>query len=346
MATLTPGFSGADISNVVNEAALRAARKGKEHVDIHDFYEANDRVLAGLEKRIVMTESERAMIAHHEAGHAVAGWFLQYADPLLKVTIIPRSSGALGFAQYLPKELTLYNADQLYDMICMALGGRVAEQIFYGKVSTGAADDLNKVTKLAYGSISVYGMNDKIGNLSFPPDQNNDGGIVTYRPYSEKTAELIDEEAKQMVSQAYQRTLDLLSEKKELVGALAQRLLKEETIGHDEIVEVLGERPFKTDAYKEFLESTKEFADKYGEEAIELVQKKSEEEENKEDGESKVEAKEENDDSKEDSENSDATDKSDNNNDTTQENEQTSNTKNSSQNQTETEQETQKPKEN
>merc|ERR1711902_169040 len=159
MATLTPGFSGADIANVVNEAALRAARKNKACVDISDFYEANDRVIGGLEKRISsMTLAEKEMIAHHEAGHAVAGWMLENAEPLLKVTIIPRASGALGFAQYLPKELQLYNKDQLYDMMCMALGGRAAEQIFYDRVSTGAADDLNKVTKIAYGQISVYGM--------------------------------------------------------------------------------------------------------------------------------------------------------------------------------------------
>merc|ERR1712087_554091 len=157
-------------------AALRAARKMRDAVTMSDFYEANDRVVGGLEKRISsMTLKEKEMIAHHEAGHAVAGWFLENAEPLLKVTIIPRASGALGFAQYLPKELQLYNAAQLYDMMCMALGGRAAEQIFYDRVSTGAADDLNKVTKIAYGQITIYGMNEKLGNLSFPPDQNQDG---------------------------------------------------------------------------------------------------------------------------------------------------------------------------
>jgi len=268
MATLTPGFSGADIANVVNEAALRAARKNKIAVDIADFYEANDRVIGGLEKRISsMTPKEKEMIAHHEAGHAVAGWFLENAEPLLKVTIIPRASGALGFAQYLPKELQLYNAEQLYDMMCMALGGRAAEQIFYGKVSTGAADDLNKVTKIAYGQISIYGMNDKLGNLSFPPEQN-DGGIQTFRPYSEKTAELIDEEAKKLVRKAYDDTLELLTKYKDKVADLSKTLLEKETIGHEDIVEVLGERPFQNDAYKAYIANTKEWEAKYQEDVI------------------------------------------------------------------------------
>merc|ERR1712176_288098 len=206
-------------------AALRAARKMRDAVTMSDFYEANDRVVGGLEKRISsMTLKEKEMIAHHEAGHAVAGWFLENAEPLLKVTIIPRASGALGFAQYLPKELQLYNKDQLYDMMCMALGGRAAEQLFYGKVSTGAADDLNKVTKIAYGQISVYGMNDKLGNLSFPPE-NQEGGMVTYRPYSEKTAELIDEEATKLVKKAYDDTLDLLGKYKDKVADLAKAMM-------------------------------------------------------------------------------------------------------------------------
>jgi len=266
MATLTPGFSGADIANIVNEAALRAARKNKGAVDIQDFYEANDRVIGGLEKRISsMTLKEKEMIAHHEAGHAVAGWFLENAEPLLKVTIIPRASGALGFAQYLPKELQLYNAAQLYDMMCMALGGRAAEQIFYNRVSTGAADDLNKVTKIAYGQITIYGMNDKLGNLSFPPE-NQEGGMVTYRPYSEKTAEMIDHEAQILVRKAYDDTLALLTKYKDKVSALADELMAKETIGHEDIVGVLGERPVQNDAYKAYLENTKEWERKYQEE--------------------------------------------------------------------------------
>merc|ERR1712228_92827 len=276
MATLTPGFSGADIANVVNEAALRAARKNKNVVDIVDFYEANDRVIGGLEKRISsMTLKEKEMIAHHEAGHAVAGWMLENAEPLLKVTIIPRASGALGFAQYLPKELQLYNKDQLYDMMCMALGGRAAEQIFYDKVSTGAADDLNKVTKIAYGQISVYGMNDRLGNLSFPPEDN--GGMQTFKPYSEKTAELIDEEAMILVKKAYNDTVELLTRYKDKVSDLAATLLEKETIGHEDIVQVLGERPFKNDAYKAYIQNTKEWEEKYQQDIEEEKEKENDE---------------------------------------------------------------------
>merc|ERR1712113_1154179 len=211
------------------------------------------------------------------------------AEPLLKVTIIPRASGALGFAQYLPKELQLYNKDQLYDMMCMALGGRAAEQLFYGKVSTGAADDLNKVTKIAYGQISVYGMNDKLGNLSFPPE-NQEGGMVTYRPYSEKTAEMIDQEAQKLVRKAYDDTLQLLEKYKDKVSALAAELMQKETIGHEDIVGVLGERPVQNDAYKAYLENTKEWELKYqADEEAEKVEEAQVVEENADDSGSAVE---------------------------------------------------------
>eukprot|EP00490_Sorites_sp_Unknown_P025734 CAMPEP_0114672906 /NCGR_PEP_ID=MMETSP0191-20121206/43736_1 /TAXON_ID=126664 /ORGANISM="Sorites sp." /LENGTH=578 /DNA_ID=CAMNT_0001936437 /DNA_START=925 /DNA_END=2661 /DNA_ORIENTATION=+ len=262
MATLTPGFSGADIANVVNEAALRAARDSSDVVTIDHFYGANDRVLGGLEKKMMLSKQERELIAHHEAGHAVVGWFLEYADPLLKVSIVPRSSGALGFAQYLPKEVTLYNTEQLFDMICMTLGGRAAEQVFFNKISTGAADDLNKVTKLAYSQVSIYGMNDKIGNLSFPPENNNEGGIQAYKPYSETTATLIDSEAKDIVDRAYKRVIELVTEKKQLVKNLAMALLENEVIEHDKIVQILGPRPHPNDAYTMYLENTKEFDEK------------------------------------------------------------------------------------
>merc|ERR1719447_427581 len=261
MATLTPGMTGADIANVANEAALRAARHGKKSVEMEDFYGANDRVIGGIEKRIVMSAHERKLIAYHEAGHAVCGWFLEHADPLLKVTIIPRGGGALGFAQYLPKELQMYNSEQLMDMMCMTLGGRASEQIFFKKVSTGAADDLNKVTKLAYGQIAIYGMDEGIGNLSFPPEDGD--GLKAYKPYSEATAVLMDQAAQKMVKDAYQRTIDLLTSKKMYVEKLANLLLDKETIGHDEIVEILGQRPFSTDAYREYLANTKEFAEKH-----------------------------------------------------------------------------------
>merc|ERR1712087_946852 len=251
-------------------AALRAARKMRDAVTMSDFYDATDRVVGGLEKRISsMTLKEKEMIAHHEAGHAVAGWFLENAEPLLKVTIIPRGGGALGFAQYLPKDLQLYTAAQLYDMICMTLGGRAAEQIFYNRVSTGAADDLNKVTRLAYGQISIYGMNDSIGNLSFPPDQNQDG-LQAYKPYSEMMAEKIDTEAMELVKNAYARTLDLLTEKKDLIAALAKALLEKENLGHEDLVAVLGDRPFKNDDYRNYLSNTKEFAVKWGEDSEQI----------------------------------------------------------------------------
>jgi len=266
MATLTPGFSGADIANICNEAALKAARSGKDSVEMEDFYYANDRVIGGIEKRIVMSPRERKTIAYHEAGHAVCGWFLEHAEPLLKVTIIPRGGGALGFAQYLPKELQLHTRDQLYDMMCMTLGGRASEQIFFDKVSTGAADDLNKVTKIAYAIESVYGMGSSIGNLSYQQEQTDGQGF--YRQQSEATARIIDEACKTLVDDAYQRTLNLLRDKKEYIEKLGDQLLKDEQLGHDELVSVLGPRPFSNDSYVAFIENTKEFAAKYGEDSV------------------------------------------------------------------------------
>lgn len=266
MATLTPGFTGADIANICNEAALKAARSKKESVEMEDFYYANDRVIGGLEKPTVMSATERKTIAYHEAGHAVCGWFLENADPLLKVTIIPRGGGALGFAQYLPKELSLYSRDQLYDMMCMTLAGRAAEQIFFGKVTTGATDDLNKVTKLAYGITQVYGMGDAIGNLSYQDDPQ--GNNTPYRPFSEHTAQIIDESCRRLVDEAYQRTCDLLEEKRDFVERLGDRLLKDEQLAHDELVEVLGPRPFQNDTYTAFMKNTRDFAAKFGEESV------------------------------------------------------------------------------
>lgn len=266
MATLTPGFTGADIANICNEAALKAARSKKDSVEMEDFYYANDRVIGGLEKPMVMSHKERKTIAYHEAGHAVCGWFLEHAEPLLKVTIIPRGGGALGFAQYLPKEIPLHTRDQLYDMMCMTLAGRAAEEVFFNKVSTGAADDLNKVTRLAYGIEQTYGMGDSIGNLSYQQDPGSE--MQMYRMHSEATAQLIDESCRKLVDQAYQRTLGIIRERKQLVEALGDKLLDIEQLGHDELVEVLGPRPFQNDSYVKFIESTREFAQKYGEEAV------------------------------------------------------------------------------
>merc|ERR1719397_1766662 len=266
MATLTPGFSGADIANICNEAALKAARSKKESVEMEDFYYANDRVIGGLEKPMVMTDQERKTIAYHEAGHAVCGWFLEHAEPLLKVTIIPRGGGALGFAQYLPKELQLHTRDQLYDMICMTLAGRAAEQVFFNKISTGASDDLNKVTRLAYAINQIYGMGDAIGQLSYQQSPGEEAQM--YRLHSESTAEKIDDACRKLVDEAYIRTVALITEKKEYVQNLGDKLLEIEQLGHDELVEVLGPRPFKNDSYVNFLKNTAEFAQKYGEDSV------------------------------------------------------------------------------
>lgn len=244
LASLTPGFSGADIANVCNEAAIVAARQSKSAVEMPDFEAAIDRVIGGLEKKTsLMSPEERRTVAYHEAGHAVAGWFLEHADPLLKVTIVPRSSGALGFAQYLPKELKLFTKEALVDKICMALGGRVAEELNFGRITTGAADDLDKVTQMAYSMTSIYGMNEKVGYLSFPPKEESQ----FKKPYSDHTADLIDEEVRSLVSDAYARTRDLLEEHKEGLAQLAELLLERETINQHDVVEILGPRPFATD---------------------------------------------------------------------------------------------------
>merc|ERR1719461_2499559 len=266
MATLTPGFTGADIANICNEAALKAARSKKDAVEMEDLYYANDRVIGGLEKPMVMSATERKTIAYHEAGHAVCGWFLEHAEPLLKVTIIPRGGGALGFAQYLPKELQLHTRDQLYDMICMTLAGRAAEQVFFNRISTGASDDLNKVTRIAYAINQIYGMGDAIGQLSYQQSPGEEAQM--YRLHSESTAEKIDEACRKLVDEAYQRTVALITEKKEYVQNLGDKLLEIEQLGHDELVEVLGPRPFKNDSYVNFLKNTAEFAQKYGEDSV------------------------------------------------------------------------------
>ena len=241
LAALTPGFSGADIANVVNEAALVAARTNDTSVTLKHFESAADRVIAGLEKKNkVVNKIERNTVAYHEAGHAVVGWFLEHAEPLLKVSIVPRGSAALGFAQYLPNENLLATTQQLTDMMCMTLGGRAAEEVMLGKISTGAQNDLEKVTKMAYNRVAVYGMNDKVGMLSFPSDDQQ-----FQKPYSQDTARMIDEEVRELVDQAYKRTVALVKEKKESVEALAQGLLEREVLQRHDLVKILGDRPFK-----------------------------------------------------------------------------------------------------
>lgn len=259
MAALTPGFSGADIANICNEAALIAARHEKDFVEFIDFEKAVDRVIGGIERpNSLMNKKEREIVAYHESGHAVAGWFLQFADPLLKVTIVPRGGGALGFAQYLPKELQLYQSDQLKDMICMSLGGRASEQIFFGKISTGASDDLKKVTHLAYGQVSYYGMSAKLGNVSYQPDDDNQ----FTKPYSEETGKTIDEEASALIEACYARTVELLESKKDLIEKLAKQLLATETLSHNDLVDILGPRPYGTPQYDAYVKEAMSTAPK------------------------------------------------------------------------------------
>jgi AFG3 family protein len=251
LAGLTPGFAGADIANVCNEAAIVAARRKADAVSMDDFEKATDRIIGGLESNKIMSSEERSIVAHHEAGHAIAGWFLEHADPLLKVTIIPRTNGALGFAQYLPKEVFLRTQEEIMDIVCMALAGRAAEEIFFGRVTTGASDDLRRVTDLVYSTIQVYGMNPRLGQLAFPKDPN---AMFDERPYSEKTAKAMDEEAKTIVDEAYKRTVELLREHKNDVEKVAKLLLEKETITHDDVHDIVGPRPFKGDSqYEEFV---------------------------------------------------------------------------------------------
>jgi len=246
LASLTPGFSGAEIANVCNEAALIAARHKKEAVSLDDFHAAMDRVIGGLEKKSkVLTVEDKTRVAHHEAGHAVTGWFLEHAAPLLKVSIVPRGVAALGYAQYVPKERKLHTKEQMMDTMCMMLGGRVAEHLFFERISTGAQDDLQKVTRLAYSLVTSYGMNGKLGNRSYAPPA--EGQLASQRPYSEHTAELVDEEVRALARQAYDRTLALLTEKKDLVAKLAEKLLEKEVILKDDVISVLGERPWQDD---------------------------------------------------------------------------------------------------
>jgi len=243
LAEQTPGFAGADIANVCNEAALIAARKGKDAVDMEDFQDAVDRVIGGLEKKskIILPE-EKKIIAYHEAGHAICGWYLEHAYPLLKVTIVPRGTAALGYAQYTPKEQYLYNTDQLLDQVCMTLGGRASEEIFFDKISTGAQNDLQQITRIAYAMVTVYGMNDKVGNVSFyDPQQEN----AFTKPYSEETSKIIDEEVRKLIDEAYDRTKSLLREKRPQVEKLAEALLEKEVLFQSDVEMLIGKRPYE-----------------------------------------------------------------------------------------------------
>ncbi|MAR85017.1 MAG: peptidase M41 [Cytophagia bacterium] len=240
----TPGFAGAEIANVCNESALIAARKNKDSIEMIDFQDAIDRVIGGLEKKNkIISPDEKKIVAYHEAGHAVAGWYLEHADPLVKVSIVPRGIAALGYAQYLPKEQFLYQTDQLLDEMCMALGGRAAEEIIFGKISTGALSDLERITKMAYSIVSVYGMNKNIGNISFFDSKQSDYNFT--KPYSESTAEKIDSEVKRIIDNAYNRTKKLLTEKREQLEKIANKLLEKEILFQNDLENLIGKRPFK-----------------------------------------------------------------------------------------------------
>ncbi|MBL7691623.1 MAG: ATP-dependent zinc metalloprotease FtsH [Flavipsychrobacter sp.] len=243
LAIQTPGFAGADIANICNEAALIAARKGKSEVDMADFNDAIDRVIGGLEKKnkIILPEEKRT-IAYHEAGHAVSGWFLEHAHPLVKVTIVPRGVAALGYAQYLPKEMYIRTTDHLMDDMCMSLGGRAVEEIVFGKISTGALSDLQHVTRMAYAMVSMYGMNPAVGNISFYDPQNENSFS---KPYSEETGKLIDEEVRKLVDQAYTKVKALLTEKIDGVRVIAEELLKREVLFKDDMERLLGKRQYE-----------------------------------------------------------------------------------------------------
>lgn len=257
LAAQTPGFAGAEIMNVCNEAALIAARRDAKEVTMQDFQDAVDRVIGGLEKKTkIISPEEKKIVAWHEAGHAVTGWFLEHADPLVKVSIVPRGAAALGYAQYLPKEQFLYQTEQLLDTMCMTLGGRAAEDIIFGKISTGAQNDLERITQMAYSMVTIYGMNKRVGQLSFHDPHNE---YSFQKPYSDATATIIDEEVKKIVDEAYIRTKNLLIERADELKKIAEILLEKEVIFQNDLIDLIGERPFdKNTTYSEFVNKQEE----------------------------------------------------------------------------------------
>jgi cell division protease FtsH len=276
LAKQTPGFSGADIANVCNESALIAARKDKKVVEKQDFLDAVDRIVGGMERKTkIITKEEKKTIAFHEAGHATTSWLLEHAHPLVKVTIIPRGR-ALGAAWYLPEERQITTRDQLLDEMCSALGGRVAEELIFGKISTGAMNDLEKITKQAYAMNAYFGMSEKIGHLSFY-DSTGQSEMAFTKPYSEKTAELIDNEVKNLVEEAYKRSFALLKKHKDGLTTLAEILLEKEVIFSEDLERIFGKRPWKTYHEKE-AEVKKELDEKRKREQTKIEKKKKKEE--------------------------------------------------------------------
>lgn len=263
----TPGFSGADIANMCNEAALIAARKGKKKVEKQDFLDAVDRIIGGLEKKNkIISKEEKKVIAYHEAGHAAVSWLTEHASPLVKVTIVPRGR-SLGAAWYLPEERQITTKEQMLDEMCAALGGRAAEEIIFGKVSTGALSDLEKITKQAYAMVTVYGLSDKVGNVSFY-DSTGQNEYAFNKPYSEKTSELIDDEVKEMVDTAYERTKKILEANKDKLDTLAKELLDKEVIFKENLEDIFGKRPWDKEEEKA---KEKKAEEKKGEKPTESV---------------------------------------------------------------------------
>ncbi|MDA9986470.1 ATP-dependent zinc metalloprotease FtsH [Crocinitomicaceae bacterium] len=251
----TPGFSGADIANLCNEAALIAARNDKKQVEKQDFLDAVDRIVGGLEKKNkIITVSEKKAIAFHEAGHATVSWLLEHAHPLVKVTIVPRGQ-SLGAAWYLPEERSITTTEQILDEMCSALGGRAAEQLIFGKISTGALSDLEKVTKQAYAMVSIYGLNEKIGNISY---YDSRGGDMFTKPYSDDRARIIDEEVSKMIESQYERALELLTKNKEKLTELANKLLSQEVIFKEDLELIFGKREWEKNDIVETVETANE----------------------------------------------------------------------------------------
>src|SRR5690606_8470301 len=243
LASQTPGFAGAEIANVCNEAALLAARQDKEAVTMEDFEQAIDRVIAGLEKKNkIISPEERKIIAFHEAGHAIVGWFLEHTDPVVKVSIVPRGLAALGYAQYLPEERYLYTREALIDRMTMAIGGRVAEEIVFGRISTGAQNDLERITKMAYAMVVDYGMSERVGYVSFNLSGGSESPVFD-KPYSEETARIIDEEVKRIIDEVRLAARTLLEAKRDKLDEMANALLENEVLGPKDLVRILGKRP-------------------------------------------------------------------------------------------------------
>ena len=268
LAQQTPGFSGADIANMCNEAALIAARGNKKAIHHQDFLDAVDRIVGGLEKKNkVITPKEKKTIAFHEAGHATVSWMLEHAAPLVKVTIVPRGQ-SLGAAWYLPAERMIVQTEQMLDEMCATLGGRAAEKIIFNKISTGALSDLEKVTKQARAMVTVYGLNEKVGNITYYDSSGNDAFV---KPYSENTAKTIDEEISKMIELQYLRAIEILTNNKDKLTVLAELLLEKEVIFKDDLIKIFGKRPFDDELPEIATEETAETA----------VQKKETKEEDK-----------------------------------------------------------------